>query len=60
MVVGASFAGIYATKKLVLADKEELFDILLIDKNEFFEYICTNKYAFCDEAHLEKITLPYT
>lgn len=50
VIVGASFAGLFLTKKLIrllgaAAESMGRVEILLVDKNEFFENTCSIPYA---------------
>lgn len=48
MIVGASFAGLFLTKKLIKqlsTEGERRVEILLVDKNEYFENTCSIPYA---------------
>ena len=50
VIVGASFAGLFLTKKLIkllsaTAKIEGRVEIVLVDKNEYFENTCSIPYA---------------
>ena len=50
VIVGASFAGLFLTKKLIkllsaTAESVGRVEIVLVDKNEYFENTCSIPYA---------------
>ena len=48
VIVGASFAGLFLTKKLIKllsSAGERRVEIVLVDKNEYFENTCSIPYA---------------
>jgi NADH dehydrogenase FAD-containing subunit len=50
VIVGASFAGLFLTRKLIkllgaTAESEGRVEIVMVEKNEYFENTCSIPYA---------------
>ncbi len=60
VIVGASFAGISLTRKLLTLDaKDHQLEIVLIDINNFFEFICTTSVNLHDEHHFPRTSINF-